>query len=414
MKVGTAYAIPIGRKNIRMELNNNRVIELTWKHLKNELTEADSIELNSWLADPVNKARFEQRISPDNILEGLTMMQFAKLEAESGWKPKEDNAETSKVVSLGEGLPANKRRRLWMVAAAAVVLTVTSVTLLSKISRKENHQENIHPLVSTDLPPGGNKATLTLEDGSTVPLDDADKGPIAKQGGSVVIKEAGGQLAYRKGEQIGAIGYNIVTTPRGGQYRVLLPDGSQVWLNSGSSIKFPTAFVEKNREVLLTGQGYFEISRNPQQPFIVKVQETEIRVLGTSFDVMAYDDEQTINAALLEGSVSVAVKGQQVLLHPTYQAKIDQTGSMKVEKVNTDEVVAWKNGFLEFDGKDIATVMRAVSRWWDVDVRFAAKVDSHAFSGQLSKSLKASEALRILETSGYHFKVDGRIVTVLP
>ncbi len=394
-----------------MELTKERVIELTWKYLRDDLTDNDRVELDSWLADPYNKARFDERIRTENILEGITMMEEGRKEVEEvEWKPE---AETTKIVRLGERVPAGKRRMRWMVAAASVVV-IGGAAALWNVSKNERPKDIPMPIVSNDLPPGGNKAILTLADGSRVRLDDAKQGTLAKQGNSDVVKEGEGQVTYKKGKEGGAVGYNTITTPRGGEYRVVLPDGSRVWLDAGSSLKFPTEFNGKNREVVLAGQGYFEAFKDPMHPFIVTAGKMQVRVLGTSFNIMAYQDEQTMNTSLITGAIAVVGGRQRVVLQPEQQAQMDGTGGIKVGKVNTDEVLAWKNGVLEFDGADIGSVMRAVTRWWDVDVRYEAGSDSHTFTGQLSKDLNANDALKILTTSGYHFRVDGRIITVLP
>jgi transmembrane sensor len=391
-----------------MELSKERVIELHWKYLRNELSEVDRRELNSWLTDPINKARFEERIMPGNILEALTLMESAQNEiGGTEWIP------SAKILPMGEREPMGSRNWRW-IAAAAVVAVVIGGSVLWRVSRTSGTIDKPAQAVVSVIPPGGNKATLTLADGSTVRLDDAKQGRLAKQGNSDVVKAGDGQVEYRKGEAGGPIGYNVISTPRGGIYQAVLPDGSRVWLDAGSSIRFPTAFTGDTREVALNGQGYFETTKDPAHPFVVTAGKLQVRVLGTSFNIMDYDDEQTIKTSLISGSVAVTASRQRVVLRPEQQLSIDETGAVKIGKVDAGNVLAWKNGFLEFDGADIATVMRAVSRWWDVDVQYDAGSDSHAFTGQLSRDLNATDALKILTTSGYHFKVDGKIITVLP
>ena len=391
-----------------MELSKARVIELTWKYLRNELSAEDRRDLDSWMEDPINKERFEERIKAENILEALTLMESAKQEVgEIEWTP------SAKVIPMGEREPMGSRKWRWT-AAAAVIALVIGGSVLWRVSRTSGTitVKQSQP-VSSVLPPGGNKATLTLADGSTVRLDDAKKGRLAKQGNSDVVKAGDGQVEYRKGEAGGAIGYNVISTPRGGQYQAVLPDGSRVWLDAGSSIRFPTAFTGETREVTLTGQGYFETAKDPVHPFVVTAGKVQVRVLGTSFNIMNYDDEQAIKASLITGSVAVTANGQRVVLKPEHQLSMDETGAVKIGKVDPGNVLAWKNGFLEFDGADIATVMRAVSRWWDVDVRYEAGSDKHSFTGQLSRDLDANDALKILTASGYRFKTSGKTVTVL-
>lgn len=396
-----------------MELSNDRVIELTWKYLRGDLTEIDRKELELWLENPYNRARFTQRIDAKNILEGITMLEAAQKEVHGiEWSP-EDQVGKAEVILLNK----NVRRgggRFYTIAAAAVLVAAVGVAVLWKISYKEKPSENKTRIASIGLPPGGNRAVLTLADGTTVNLDDAKQGQIAKQGGSDVVKDSDGQVSYRKGDEGRASGFNIITTPRGGQYRVALPDGSLVWLDAESSLKFPTSFSGNERSVVLEGQGYFETVKDAMHPFIVMAGKMQIKVLGTSFDIMAYANEQTTDASLVTGSIAVTGGGKRVILQPEEQSRIDKAGIIKTGKFDPEQVLAWKNGFLEFNQADIQTVMRTVSRWWDLDVRYEAATDMHTFTGQLSKDLDANEALKILTTSGYHFKIEGNVITVLP
>jgi len=384
-----------------MEWDKDRLTMLTLKFIDGELTLEEQMELEAWLeASPVNRQRFQQRIDPENMLKAMAIREAAS-EGKEAAKARM-NWETSV-----------RRDRHWgrisIAAAAIIIILVGSVFLLFRKTRQGGTAELAQ--VVADLPPGGNKAVLTLANGSTIELDEVQKGVIARQGHSAIVKTAGGELLYEKQDTVAAIGYNVITTPRGGQYQVQLPDGTKVWLNAGSSVRFPTAFTGGRREVEMKGEAYFEVVPSARQPFIVKTGKEEIKDIGTHFDVNAYDDEPAMRTTLLEGSVEI--EGQ--ILHPGQQASIDKNGQLRlIDHADTEEAVAWKNGLFEFNGADITTVMRAIGRWYDVEINYEAQKDSHRFTGQISRNAKASDALQILATSGYHFEIKGKVVTVLP
>jgi ferric-dicitrate binding protein FerR (iron transport regulator) len=285
-----------------------------------------------------------------------------------------------------------------------------------------------------DALPGGNKAMLTLNDGSVIVLDSAKNGMLGEQGNAQVLKKDG-MLEYKKGNAQKAIGntqlsapvsYNTLSTPRGGQYQLVLPDGSKVWLNAASSIRFPTAFTGNEREVELTGEAYFEITSHQLQsgkkmPFKVLVLSAgtdglnaAIEVLGTHFNVNAYKDEETIRTTLLEGKVKVALRGvdKEAMLNPGEQAIMSMRTIKTVHDIDTEEAVAWKNGLFFFDNVDIQTIMRQLSRWYKVSVVYNGKIPNRRFTGQVSRNANLSQVLKILELSKIHFTIEGDIVTI--
>jgi hypothetical protein len=274
-----------------------------------------------------------------------------------------------------------------------------------------------------DVAPGGDKAILILGDGSQVILDNTKNGTIGQQGNAKVLKIDAGKLAYNMqsgGKDIPkVIPFNTVSTPRGGQFQIELPDGSTVWLNATSSLRFPTAFIKgKERKVELTGEAYFEVTKNETMPFKVIVNKMEVQVLGTHFNVMAYSNEHEIKTTLLEGSVKInsTVNKKSIVIKPGQQASLDNTNSeINVsQNIDVDLVVAWKNGFTAFKSADISTIMRQVERWYDVDVNYQGVVPERTFTGKISRNANLSELLRLLEVSKIHFTIDGRKITVLP
>ncbi|HRE51753.1 MAG TPA: DUF4974 domain-containing protein [Flavitalea sp.] len=278
------------------------------------------------------------------------------------------------------------------------------------------HDPAIPPV--NDVEPGGDKAVLTLGDGSTITLDNAENGELAAQGNLKVIKLNAGQLAYKKG----AVGndavvpeYNTISTPRGGRYEIILPDETRVWLNAASSLRFPTAFVGNERVVELSGESYFEVAHRPDQPFKVKFADgAEIKVLGTHFNIQAYKDE-TIRATLLEGAIEISKQTKSGIMKPGQQAVIRKEGDMRIiSNVDTEEAIAWKNGYFQFNRADITTIMRQIERWYDVEVEFRGNIPDKEFVGKVSRNARVSEVLKILELSKIHFIIEGKKIIVMP
>ncbi len=308
-----------------------------------------------------------------------------------------------------------RRAYRWRYAAAAVVaLGLGAMGYLYQQRSPTPSAIAHHNILKQDVPPGGNKAVLTLADGSTVALDSAS-GRVMQQGNTSIHLQ-NGRLQYDVNGTTAAAGFNALVTPRGGQYQLVLPDGSKVWLNADSRLKYPTAFVGKERVVELEGQGYFEIAKKAGQPFKVRVHNLEVLALGTSFDIMAYDDERTMNATLLDGAVKVSVNREATLLKPGQQAAVVRgADAIAVSKVNTDHVIAWKNGYFSFVDADIQTIMRQLSRWYNVEVSYADGVPQGIFSGEIGKGLTLAQALQTLEQARVHFKIEhDRHIIILP
>ncbi|SEW39729.1 FecR family protein [Chitinophaga sp. YR573] len=295
--------------------------------------------------------------------------------------------------------------RLGWVAAAAVILLGGVTAFLWQQPVKKPQQAQV-------IMPGSNKAMLILADGSSVTLDSAGK-QVIKQGNTTIM-QSGGQLQYAANGNNSTISYNTLRTPRGGQFRLTLPDGSAVWLNAASSITYPTAFTGADRTVKVTGEAYFEIAKMADKPFRVKISErTTINVLGTNFNINAYTDEPFTNTTLLEGSIGVMTgDNQQVVLRPGQQARTTGTGVKVLDNTDLDQVVAWKNGAFNFDGTDLSSVLRQLSRWYDVEVVFEGKIPQRRFGGAIQRNLQLQQVLRILEKMNIKFRMDGRKLIV--
>ena len=261
--------------------------------------------------------------------------------------------------------------------------------------------------------PGRSGAILTLGDGSQIVLDSVANGVLANQSNTAVAKKDG-EIIYTEGSNARGV-INKMMTPRGRQFKLELSDGTKVWLNASSSISFPTAFAANERKVSIVGEVYFEVAKDKHKPFTVTVNDVEVQVLGTHFNVNGYDDEGEIKTSLIEGSVLVSKKDQKVLLKPGQQADIKKSGAVKVKALdNFDEVLAWKNGMFHFDNASLETVLRQLSRWYDVDVVMDKGVVSRNFEGEINRDLELSQVLKILEGNNVHFKIEGKILKVMP
>ena len=314
-------------------------------------------------------------------------------------------------------IPRYKKFFNWpRVAAAAAILIAafTGIYFLFNQKPKQDIAQSGSTNQKEIIVPGGDKAILILADGSAIVLDTLHTGSLPQQGNTRIVKLNTGSLAYNAGagSQLETL-YNTLSTPSGGQFQLVLPDGSKVWLNSSSSIRFPTAFNGDERKVELTGEAYFEVAKNAAKPFKVSVKEMEVEVLGTHFNIMAYDDEKSINTTLLEGSVKVSKGSTGKILVPGQQSKVGSGGNIKITEADVEEAIAWKNGFFQFNSYDIETVMRQVARWYDVQVVYKHKIPGGNFSGIVSRKNNISRVLEILQGGDVQFKIEGKKVIVL-
>ncbi|MET4084034.1 transmembrane sensor [Pedobacter sp. UYP30] len=306
--------------------------------------------------------------------------------------------------------PVKYRMIKW--AAAAVLLFALSFGLY----RLGNKGQQVHNQISANkiISPGTDKAVLTLANGKTITLDD-NNGTVVAQGNTTIIKFGKGFITYRDGKvkEQGETVYHTLSTPKGGQYQIELPDGTKVWLNSLSSLRFPEQFQGNSRKVFLTGEGYFEVAKNKNKPFIVDINNTAVKVLGTHFNIMGYDDETSTNTTLLEGSVRITAGKNTSLLKPGEQAKVND--GIQVSPVDVTQYVAWKNGDLNFAHEKIQSIMKKISRWYDIDIKYQGKITDEGFVGNVKRSKNLSEVLDVLESTGLvHFKIEGRSVIVMP
>lgn len=405
------------------------------KYVREEfLTPEEQTLLQTWIAqgqgrqELLDKLRNDPAWTKENLIriqdiqhDRIWPRVESRLQSEGFWL---DNTEAI----AAPVIPAAKTRHIrWVryVMAASVVIAAAGITFWSLIRRQNNTTAAAvasAPVV-TDVQPGGNKATLTLADGRTIDLDSTADGVLANQANTFVAK-ADGKLAYNKAasEIPTSPTYNLLATPRAGQFTLILPDGTHVWLNNASSLRYPVWFTGATREVELTGEAYFEVAKDAAHPFKVHIHNSPagadggaIEVLGTSFNIMAYSDENAERATLVDGSIRYSHGSNSALLKPTEQSVLDANGSLNtLHHVNVDEITAWKNGYFHFDHSSLETTMRQLARWYDVTVEYQAKIQPQEFVGKIQRSFTLATVLKGLEGENVHFKLEGKKVIVTP
>jgi transmembrane sensor len=407
-------------------MQDQRIRYLLGQYISGSLTETEQKELSSILYSAEHEPFVQQEL--------LRLLEESGESKSQGERPSQGQAENGpvdrhpildRVLSIDKTnkpkespLVAFFRPSSWRwAAAAAVLLTAGGLGYHAFHTGHEQKPLAAHPSpVKNDIAPGSNRALLTLANGTQVVLTSAQNGLLSQQGNTKVIKLNNGQLAYDAGSPSpeGKTIYNTVSTPRGGEYQVILPDGTKVWLNAASSLRFPTAFSDKDRTVLLTGEAYFEVAPGKDKPFIVQAGETRTTVLGTHFDVMAYADEKAIRTTLLEGAVKMEKDQTGSLLEPGDQGAFEPgSDKLTTKKVNVDATVAWKDGYYYFDRTKMEDVMRQISRWYDVDIVYQGAVPQDEIVGKIPRTAYVSEVLHVMELIGIRFQIEGRKIVVL-
>jgi len=399
-----------------MNTGNAHVAQLLSRYLEGNATEAEVLELFDWL----RKAAPDAAEQLNSVLESFyreSMQYPSGISAEASERilqkisrSIDEPGDTAATPVTGIGYQWKK----WLAAAAVIACLVVTAFLLNNKGKQETGVAKTVPPAPKDIKPGGNKAVLTLSDGSTIVLDSAKEGLLSGQGKTDILKVNSGELAYTtKAAGTDEIFFNTIATPKGGQYHIVLADGTHVWLNAASSLRFPTAFKEGKRTVVLTGEAYFEVAHNPSMPFVVENGALSVLVLGTHFNVNAYSDENLARVTLLEGSVRVNSRGAGRTIKPGQQAQVGTEAKINlVPDADVENAVAWKNGQIQFKGADIETVMRQLARWYDVDIEYATKPDD-LFYAEIPRITMLSDVLKALELTGkVHFRIEGRKVIV--
>ena len=410
--------------------SNERYQELAEKWLNNTISPQESEEFLQWY----NSGQDSDVYIPRDYAEGdqdLKKRIFAEISQ-----------------SISEPVSSSSFRIQSWFAAAAVILAVFAAGFYFSSETKETKQyvsnkvitetktasplrrvppvsevEDQKSVMVNDIVAGENKAILTLGDGSKIILDDAKNGILANQGGNSILKAAEGEVIYSFLSEVkdpltenlnAPVIYNTIETPKGGKFQIKLPDGSKVWLNAASSLRFPTVFNGSKRQVELIGEAYFEVSPDKSKIFEVNTRNQVVQVLGTHFNINAYMDEPTVNTTLLEGSVRVSDLRTNIsqLLKPGEQSQLSEQIEV-INLKNTNEAVAWKEGYFQFDEADIKTVMRQIERWYDVSVVYEGDLPNYRFGGEIERNLSLLQVLKVLEKTKVHFRLEGREVIVM-
>jgi len=314
-------------------------------------------------------------------------------------------------------LPHHRRtsfggKQAWMIAAASLIFLLIGVSFYTYFSRPS--AQAIKTVQIKDLDPGADRAVLTLANGKQIDLDHIAVGEIVNQEGFHISKTSDGQLIYRADAEFQSTkgndtAYHTITTPRGGQFQLFLPDGTRVWLNAASSLRYPLTFDEEERKVQLIGEAYFEVAKEDKlKPFIVQTTNQHVMVLGTSFNINAYENEANTKTTLLSGRVKVMSDHEAIILQPNQQSSLESASSqIQVKIVDPAETVAWKNGQFLFNNTDLKTIMRQLERWYDVEVVGLDELPHYTYNGKIKRSSRLSKILQILElTSGVQFKIE--------
>jgi transmembrane sensor len=377
-------------------MNDKRINLLSEKLFNGTITQDERSELERWYA---------------NMGDGVVQI-------DSYSDKKKFSQNLFLIISKKAGLSQRKNQSVSKYAAIAASLMVgMSVAGYFLLKSPVQNKVTASGQMVSEVVPGGNKALLKLSNGQVVDLNEANEGQLSTGGREVIHKTSTGQIAYRPlAGSKEDLGYNTLTTPRGGKFNIQLPDGSVAMLDAGSSITYPAQFGTRERSVVITGQVYFEVVHRSAQSFIVKAGSQIIKDIGTHFNISAYSDEKMVRTTLEEGAVSVTQSGNTVFLKPG-QAAVSGIGAARpqIEVADIEETLAWKNGYFRFHNEPIESIMPKISRWYNVDVKYTGRLPSDGFNGTISRSKSIEKVLNMLQRTGIiHFKVEGRSVTVLP
>lgn len=381
-------------------MDDNQITELLRKYNNGTLPAEGKATLESWYIS--QSANNNHEISEDDLHRNLALI--------AQRLPLKYQASTKKSWASLSGWQA----RIAAAASIILCLSVGGYVLLHKQPVQHITQNKV-----PDVKPGSDKAVLTLSNGKQISLTDAGNGKLAQQGNTTINKTANGQVVYQqqknRSNADAQTAYNILTTPRGGKYSLTLADGTIAVLDAASSIKFPAAFTKHDRKVEITGQVYFEVVHNAAKPFKVAVKGQTIEDIGTHFNINAYDDEPVIRTTLLEGGISIAKGTNKVVLIPGQQATSGAGDNISLKNVDTEEAIAWKNGYFLFNDESLQSVMRKVSRWYDVDIEYPQGENiTDSYGGSITRYGNVSKVLKMLEVTGnVRFRVEGKKIIVL-
>lgn len=400
-----------------MENNSRKIADLLLLEIQGKLTSEQRKELDEYARASAQNERMRSNLTDIGYLSSrLQDHETAELSKAEDWQKLR-----SKTTAIP--VPAAHRvhflRTAWFRYASAVIIIATGISAWFFANNKKPFStiaRMSEDTIQTNIGPGGHGAILTLANGKTVLLDSLANGLIADQEGAKVVLDKG-LLAYDPSGNMNRaeeLVYNTLVIPKGRQFQLMLPDGSKVWLNSASSLRYPVSFNGDTRTVEMTGEGYFEVAKNTK-PFYVKVNDIKVVVMGTGFNIMAYEDEDMISTTLAEGMVKVMYGETAVIIKPGQQASLPDGGDrFQISTPDLDQVLSWKNGQISFTSAALPVVMRQISRWYDIDIDYEGAVPTKHFNGIIDQNLHLRDVLKVLTVYGIHFRLDGRKLTVLP
>ena len=380
------------------------IANLISKYLKGETTLLEDEQIQAWRsADAANEQLWHKLIDVTYV--GRQLKDWELVNTEAIWgKIKSDThprVSTRKIFY---------KRMSWAAAIFLPLLIIASFFIYTKGLKKKVDSQMAHLHSKKVDPSAYSQVQLILSNGSVVDLSKSTNKVLSESDGTV-IENQGHTLKYAGAHDKGKLSYNTIVIPRKTQYTLVLADGTKVWLNAGSILRFPTQFKGGSRIVYLQGEAYFEVAKKQDMPFRVMAAETETKVLGTHFNVMAYPNEQTVKTTLLEGSVKVSYEGSSSILIPGEQAQAIGE-QIKVVKADTEQVVAWKNGMFAFSNTDVSTIMRQIERWYDVEVVYQGKAPTIRLTGEISKEVKLNELVDMLIYKGIDIDLQGKTLHV--
>jgi hypothetical protein len=352
-----------------------------------------------------------------NPQDSLSEQELLRLQTQVWLSVKAQIAQKGHPAPVGQLQASRKIIPRWIYTAAAVIiLIICGPILYNYFSSQPAAGPVAAPVaVANDALPGVSKAMLVMDGGRKVTLDSISAQPLLENDGTTIDKRSGLLVYNGTGVSAKAVSFNTLIVPPGGEYQLVLSDGTKVWMNAASSLRFPTRFIAKERVVELTGEAYFEVAKNAKMPFkVVTSQNMTVEALGTKFDVMAYEDELSVKAALAEGSVRVTNhNNNSVILSPFHLAEWKRdNSSLRVRAADLDKILAWKNGMIEFGEDDLSSIMRQLSRWYNVKIQFEGKISGKHYSGSIRRQSKLSQVLAILKEAGVECRLEGKILIV--
>ncbi|MBO9571167.1 MAG: FecR family protein, partial [Chitinophagaceae bacterium] len=362
------------------------------------------------IRDPAN-SELIQALIEEAIMNGTSDIDIDSLRADEIFRKAIDYKPETAIA------PVRKLKSYRWIAAASIILLLASASYYYFKTNYTANKEAVTAKTNNEqqtIPPASNRATLTLGDGTVITLDSSSNDILALQGNTNIIRLSDGSILYQAGNSDDTIvTYNTISTPKGGQYQIILPDSTHVWLNAASSLRFPTVFKGGTRDVVLSGEAYFEVKKNKTKPFLVSVEQSVITVLGTSFNINAYSDEKDISTTLLEGSVRFSRNNTEELLKPGEQVIcLTANNTMHVQEADIRQVMSWKNGFFEFENLDLPIIMRQISRWYDVDLVYEGVQPELKLSGGISRKLSLQDLQKLMEANGVLFRIEGKKLIV--